>query len=71
MARALGARYLDTGAMYRIVTLAVLRAGVGPEDADAVEEIASKVQLSVSYDPDRISCYLAGEDVSEIGRAHV
>ena len=64
MARALGARYLDTGAMYRIVTLAVLRAGVGPEDADAVEEIASKVQLSVSYDPDGISCYLAGEDVS-------
>jgi cytidylate kinase len=50
--------------MYRIVTLAVLRAGVGPEDADAVEEIASKVQLSVSYDPDRISCYLGGEDVS-------
>jgi CMP/dCMP kinase len=64
LARALGARYLDTGAMYRIVTLAVLRAGVGPEDADAVGEIASKVQLSVSYDPDRISCYLAGEDVS-------
>jgi CMP/dCMP kinase len=50
--------------MYRIVTLAVLRAGVGPEDADAVGEIASKVQLSVSNDPDRISCYLAGEDVS-------
>jgi cytidylate kinase len=64
LARALGARYLDTGAMYRIVTLAVLRAGVGPEDADAVGEIASKVQLSVSNDPDRISCYLAGEDVS-------
>jgi CMP/dCMP kinase len=64
LARALGARYLDTGAMYRIVTLAALRAGVGPEDADAVGEIASKVQLSVSYDPDRISCYLAGEDVS-------
>jgi cytidylate kinase len=64
LARALGARYLDTGAMYRIVTLAVLRAGVGPEDADAVGEIASKVQLSVSCDPDRISCYLAGEDVS-------
>ena len=64
MARALGARYLDTGAMYRIVTLAVLRAGVGPEDADAVGEIASKVQLSVGYDPDWISCYLAGEDVS-------
>lgn len=55
---------MDTGAMYRIVTLAVLRAGVGPTDAEAVEKIASKVRLSVSYDPDGISCYLAGEDVS-------
>lgn len=64
LARALGARYLDTGAMYRIVTLAVLRAGVEPTDADAVGDIASKVQLSVSYDPESITCYLDGEDVS-------
>jgi cytidylate kinase len=64
LARALDARYLDTGAMYRIVTLAVLRAGIDPTDAEAVGEIASTVQLSVSYDPDGISCYLDGEDVS-------
>jgi len=64
LARALGARHLDTGAMYRMVTLAVLRAGVDPTDAEAVESVASKVQLSVSYDPDLISCLLAGEDVS-------
>jgi cytidylate kinase len=64
LASALGARYLDTGAMYRIVTLAVLRAGVEPTDVEAVGEIASKVQLSVSYDPAAITCYLAGEDVS-------
>ena len=64
LARSLGARYLDTGAMYRIVTLAVLRAGVDPGDADAVGSIASTVQLSVSYDPDADRCYLAGEDVS-------
>ena len=64
LAQALGARYLDTGAMYRIVTLAVLRAGVEPTNAEAVEEIAAKVQLSVSYDPGAITCYLEGEDVS-------
>jgi CMP/dCMP kinase len=64
LAGALGARYLDTGAMYRIVTLAVLRAGVEPTDVEAVGAIASKVQLSVSYDPAAITCYLAGEDVS-------
>ncbi|HTY30061.1 (d)CMP kinase [Mycobacterium sp.] len=64
LARALGARYLDTGAMYRTVTLAVLRAGVDPADAEAVAAIASQVQLSVSYDPDDDRCYLAGENVS-------
>ncbi|OMC09677.1 (d)CMP kinase [Mycobacterium sp. SP-6446] len=64
LAGALGARYLDTGAMYRIVTLAVLRAGVEPTDAEAVGEIASQVQLSVSYDPESITSYLDGADVS-------
>ncbi len=37
LARSLGARYLDTGAMYRIVTLAVLRAGVDLADTPAIE----------------------------------
>ncbi len=64
LARALGARYLDTGAMYRIVTLAVLRAGIDPADAEAVGKIASTVQMSVDYDPARDRYRLAGEDVS-------
>ncbi len=64
LARGLGARFLDTGAMYRIVTLAVLRAGVDPADAEAVGETASTVQLSVGYDPDASSFTLAGEDVA-------
>jgi CMP/dCMP kinase len=64
LARALGARYLDTGAMYRIVTLAVLRAGVDPANAEAVERVASAVGLSVNYDPDGNGCYLGAEDVS-------
>jgi cytidylate kinase len=60
----LGARYLDTGAMYRIVTLAVLRAGIDPEDADAVGALASDVELTVGHDPDENRSCLAGEDVS-------
>ena len=39
LAAALGARYLDTGAMYRAVTWAVLQAGVDPADSDAVAKI--------------------------------
>ncbi len=64
LARALNARYLDTGAMYRIVTLAALRAGVDLTDPDAVDSIASGAQLSVSYDPEGVSSYLGEEDVS-------
>ena len=64
LASALGARYLDTGAMYRMVTLAVLRAGVDPADAEAVGQIGSTVQMSVDYHPDGDRYFLAGEDVS-------
>lgn len=62
LARALGARYLDTGAMYRLVTLAVLRSGVSLDDPAAIATITTP--LSVGYDPDDVRAYLAGEDVS-------
>jgi CMP/dCMP kinase len=64
LAEALSARYLDTGGMYRMVTLAVLRAGVDPADADAVAELASTVQMSVEYDAGGDRYLLGGEDVS-------
>ncbi len=50
--------------MYRIVTLAILRAGIDPDDAAAVAAAAAAVQLSVGYDPDVDRCFLGGEDVS-------
>jgi cytidylate kinase len=64
LARTLVARYLDTGAMYRIVTLAVLRAGVDLADTPAIESAADDVPLSVGYDPDEDRAYLDAEDVS-------
>jgi CMP/dCMP kinase len=64
LARALSARYLDTGAMYRIVTLAVLRAGVDLADTPGIESAAADVPLSVGYDPGEDRAYLDAEDVS-------
>ncbi|MBE1548159.1 cytidylate kinase [Mycobacterium sp. OAS707] len=64
LARSLDARYLDTGAMYRIVTLAVLRAGVSLEDVAGIGATATAADLAVGYDPDEDRSYLAGEDVS-------
>ncbi len=51
LAAHLGAGYLDTGAMYRTVTLAVLRAEVDPADEAAVARVAERVALSISTDP--------------------
>ena len=50
--------------MYRIVTLAVLRAGISLTDQDGVGAVASNTELSVGFDPDEDRSYLEGEDVS-------
>ncbi|OHU19142.1 cytidylate kinase [Mycobacteroides franklinii] len=64
LARQLGASYLDTGAMYRIVTLWALRAGVDLTDPAAISAATAQVPMSVGSDPDAQTALLAGEDVS-------
>ncbi|CAM4348810.1 MULTISPECIES: (d)CMP kinase [Corynebacterium] len=64
LAKSLGAKYVDTGAMYRVATLAVLRAGVDPADTDAVVATTADLPLEVSDDPDSKQVLLGGEDVS-------
>ncbi len=67
LAREIGARYLDTGSMYRIVTLALVRAGVDLDDPGAIAA-AADVPLAVGYDPDTEAAFLGGEDVSALIR---
>jgi CMP/dCMP kinase len=50
--------------MYRIVTLAVIRADIDLNDTPAIEAAAADVPLSVGYDPDEDRAYLDAEDVS-------
>jgi cytidylate kinase len=61
VAQALGWDYLDTGAMYRAATLALLRSGVDLADRTGLERVLATLQLS--QEGPRI--FLAGEDVSE------
>ncbi|MCF8587646.1 (d)CMP kinase [Gordonia liuliyuniae] len=59
------AQYLDTGAMYRAATLAVLRAGVAP-DSDEVARVVAASDIRLSTDSDGATLVmLDGEDVSE------
>ncbi|HKN99493.1 MAG TPA: (d)CMP kinase [Pseudonocardiaceae bacterium] len=64
LAGLLHARYLDTGAMYRAVTLAVLRAGVDPADRPAVTELARTSVPVLGTDPVAPTVRLAGADIA-------
>lgn len=64
LAKQLDAKYVDTGAMYRVATLAVLRAGVDPSDTDAVIDVTRDLPLEVSDDPDSTDVIFDGENVS-------
>lgn len=68
LAKALNAKYVDTGAMYRVATLAVLRAGVDPADTPAVIAVTADLALEVGDDPDSKVVLLGGEDVSAVIR---
>jgi cytidylate kinase len=60
IARRLGVEYLDTGAMYRAVTFAVLRRGVDPHDVEGVAAVAADIDLRIDDD----GVFVDGEDAT-------
>jgi cytidylate kinase len=65
VAARLGAAYLDTGAMYRAATVAVLDAGVDPEDADAVAAVVAGARIEVGTEAGTERVEVDGTDVAE------
>lgn len=64
LAKKLNLLYLDTGAMYRAVALAITHAGVSFEDVNRVAEITETAKIELKGDPDAMRVFLDGEDVS-------
>jgi cytidylate kinase len=64
VARRLGLRYLDTGAMYRAVAVACLEAGLASDDPAAVAACCRAAVVEVATDPDRPRVTLGGADVT-------
>lgn len=65
LADRVGARYLDTGAMYRVATLAALRAGADVTVEQEIIDAVADVVMTLSNDPSSHAVTLAGEDVSD------
>ena len=72
VAQKLGFTYLDTGAMYRCVTLLTLRNNVKINSNDHLDSLLERFQLDIKNNKDEYIIYLNGEDVSkEIRRSNV
>ncbi|MGV9774282.1 (d)CMP kinase [Streptosporangium sp. NPDC003464] len=68
VARALGLRYLDTGAMYRAITWWMLERGVDLTDPGAIAARAMEPVLSMGTDPDAPSVAVDGVDAAVVIR---
>jgi len=65
LAARLGIPYLDTGAMYRVVTLAALEDGIDLNDEDALAQTATTAKFDLDCGPTHVRVTLRGRDVTE------
>ena len=65
LARKLGIAYLDTGAMYRAVTLAGMRRGIDLADPRAIAQVARAVRIDLEPAADGLRVLLDGQDVTD------
>jgi cytidylate kinase len=65
LARKVGASFLDTGAMYRAVTLAAMRAGIDLNDEQELLDITQKCDFQFSEQVGKMTVHIDGSDVTE------
>lgn len=64
LAKELGLLYLDTGAMYRAVALAVVRKKIDLSETGKVAAAAEDVRIKLVGEPDNLQIILDGENIS-------
>ena len=61
--------YIDTGAMYRCVTLDMLRKNIGLEDIEKIKEILKHINIEFKEENGQNTVYLNGENVTSANDA--
>ena len=65
LASRLGWRFIDTGSMYRAVTLAALERGVPTDDGDALTDLAGCLEMKLVTDASGGRLLVGGKDVTD------
>ena len=68
VAKELGYIYVDTGALYRTIGLAVSRSKTDPEDRSALEALLRQTDIRLTFANGEQRVLLNGEDVSDVIR---
>lgn len=70
LALALGLQLIDTGLFYRAVTAAAVRAGLSPDDREAIVELARRSSIEINTEPNQTGWQvrLDGEDLGDLIR---
>ena len=69
LARRFGFFHLDTGAMYRTVTLSALQRGIDLNDESALSQLAGEIKIDLVYQNDELIVFCDGQDVSQAIRS--
>jgi len=69
LARRFGFFHLDTGAMYRSVTLSALQRGIDLNDESALSQLAGEIKIDLVYQNDELIVFCDGQDVSQAIRS--
>lgn len=64
VAKHLGYNYIDTGAMYRAMTLKVLEEKIPIDDEERISRLAEKTQIEIKHDNDHLKVFLDNKDVT-------
>ena len=67
-ARRLGYLFVDTGAMYRAMTLKVLEHGIGLHDVDGITSLAKQTTIRLQQVASELTVFLDDRDVTELIR---
>lgn len=65
VAERLGYLNVDTGAMYRAITLKVLRSNIEPSDSDAIDKLVEDTSVRLEQMNDQIKVFLDNQDVTK------
>ncbi|CUS87932.1 cytidylate kinase [Candidatus Kryptonium thompsonii] len=65
VAQKLGYTYIDTGAMYRALTLKVIESNVDPNDEDSIVKLAENTRIDLIYENGNLKVILDNRDVRD------